>query len=256
MLFSLLMQSSRHRRSWCIAILAAEQSWQNIIDFKGICDNFYIAYHKSRSIEDTRQLNNRKMKFENSVVAIALASLIAPSSAFQPNGISFRAAQGQRQQTKRMVTAPEVEEETATAGSSEHESSGVKSLTMDIVKKMRFREVQKELERKELDTAGTFTDMRSRLKELVIDDVGTSESSGINEAERVIEEDALNKVSKSLCVGLMSRVRPIAEDTFLNCFMSENYANASILHVVIYRRFNQQVSLSKMILIQILNLTA
>jgi hypothetical protein len=190
------------------------------------------------------------MKFKNSVVAIALASLIAPSSAFQPNGISLRAAQGQ-QQIMSMVIAPEAVEETTTSESSD--SDGVKALTMDIVKKMRFREVQKELERKELDTGGTFKDMRSRLKELVTD-VETEESNETGEAVRVIEEDALNKVSKNLWfdVSLCS----IVEDTFSNCLISENYSNACVLHVVIYRRFNRQVSHFKMILIQILILTA
>jgi len=134
------------------------------------------------------------MKFDNSVVVIVLASLTTLSTAFQPNGVSFRAARGQ-QQIVRKVTAPEVEEETNTSGSSENDSTELKALTTDIVSKLRFREVQRELERRELDTSGTFTDMRTRLKELATTD--NKESSETDEDVRVIGEDALNNAFKA-----------------------------------------------------------
>ena len=133
------------------------------------------------------------MKFESSVVAIALASLATPSMAFQPSGTSIRALHGQ-QQTITRVTAPGVEEETKTSGSSSTESSELKALTLDIVSKLRFREVQKELELRELDTSGTFTDMKFRLKQLVTDE-DSNKSNDSSEDVRVIGEDELNKVS-------------------------------------------------------------
>lgn len=130
------------------------------------------------------------MKLESGVVAIALASFAVPSLAFQSNIVSFRSGQGQ-QQIVRMVIAPEVEEDTTASVSPQSDSTALKALTVDLVSKLRFREVQKELERRELDTSGTFTDMRTRLKQLATDDVNKEINE--NGADvRVIGEVALN----------------------------------------------------------------
>ena len=132
------------------------------------------------------------MKLESGVLAIVLASLAATSTSFQPNRVSIRTGPG-HQHVVRSVTAPEVAEEGTKAAESSH-SAELKALTTDIVSKLRFREVQKELELRELDTSGTFTDMRTRLKELATDD-GNTKINEIEEDVRVIGEDALNTVS-------------------------------------------------------------
>ena len=122
------------------------------------------------------------MKFESSVVALALASLAAQSTAFQPVGISSRPVQ----QVARMVTSSEVE----TVESTESGSAELKTLTVDIISKLRFREAVKELELRELDATGTLTDMRTRLRELVTSD----ETGNAGGDVRVIEEESLNNV--------------------------------------------------------------
>lgn len=126
------------------------------------------------------------MKFESSVVALALASLAAQSTAFQPVGVSSRAVQ----QVARRVASSEVETvETTETGSAE-----LKTLTTDIISKLRFREAVKELELRELDATGTLTDMRTRLRELVSDDETGNTKTG--DDVRVIEEESLNSVRK------------------------------------------------------------
>jgi len=120
-----------------------------------------------------------------------LASLAVTSTSFQPNRVSLRTGPGHHH-VVRSVTAPEVVEDgTKAAESSQNDSAELKALTTDIVSKLRFREVQKELELRELDTSGTFTDMRTRLKELATD-VGNTKINEIEEDVRVIGEDALN----------------------------------------------------------------
>jgi len=130
------------------------------------------------------------MKLKSSVVAIALASFAATSTAFQPGNVGFRSSKRQSQNV-RMETAPEVEAETDILVSSKNGSAELKTLTMDIISKLRFREVQRELERRDLDTSGTFTEMRTRLKNLAID---KSNKGNVKEEEpvRVIGEKALN----------------------------------------------------------------
>ena len=134
------------------------------------------------------------MKFDSKVVAIALASLVTPAMAFQPNVGSLRT-----QSVMKMVVSPEVEDDITTPPTSAptSTSTGIEMdhLTSDIVSKLRFREVQRELERRELDTSGTFTDMRTRLKELATDETKDEQTSDSSKDIRVIDGDVLNNVS-------------------------------------------------------------
>jgi len=70
-------------------------------------------------------------------------------------------------------------------------------LTKDLVSKLRFREVQRELELRDLDTSGTFTSMRTRLRQLATDgsEEENEQSKDSGKEIRVIGEDALNNVS-------------------------------------------------------------
>lgn len=130
------------------------------------------------------------MKIERSVVAIALASLATPSAAFQPNRVSFGTAE-RRQLVGRSISASEVEAETKSSpASSDKSSTELKGLTKDLISKLRFREVKSELERRDLGTTGTFTDMKTRLKEIAVDKV--EDISNVDDDVRVIGEDVLN----------------------------------------------------------------
>lgn len=127
------------------------------------------------------------MKFESSVVAIALASWAAQSTAFQSVGVPCYNRRGE-QLIKTRVAAPEVEAETKT---------DLSALTLDIISKLRFREAKEELERRALDTGGTLSDMRSRLRELVpVKEI--DQSNPADESVRVIDEEVLNSVRKNV----------------------------------------------------------
>jgi hypothetical protein len=142
------------------------------------------------------------MKFHPASVAAFVALFVNSSDAFCPNTAS---SCGKFQ--VKMSTA-EVEQEIAAksaattegAPSASHTYPGVEKLTVDIVKKLRFRQVQRELELRKLDTTGTFTDMRQRLQNLAT--VETTNGEHHHHAEqtkkedvRVIDEDTLNAVS-------------------------------------------------------------
>ncbi len=174
------------------------------------------------------------MKFESSVVAIALAtSWAAQSAAFQPIGVSTHKTRGE-QLIARKVAAPEIEEETET---------GMTTLTRDLVSKLRFREAKEELERRELDASGTLTDMRSRLRELAVDGE-TDQNSSANANVRVVDAEALNNVRKKFRFD--NPPFSLSSNSPDTCFFTSSF----------FRLSKTQVSLSRIIPIRILILTA
>jgi hypothetical protein len=69
----------------------------------------------------------------------------------------------------------------------------LESLTNDVISKLRFREAQSELEQRELDTSGTLSAMRDRLRQEAV-----QMSAATQKAEGdvvVMDEETLNKVS-------------------------------------------------------------
>jgi hypothetical protein len=100
---------------------------------------------------------------------------------------------------------------------------GIENLTIDIVAKLRFREVQRELEARQLDTSGTFTDMRQRLRHVAAVEVGEEPIASPKYTEsgniRLIDEESLNNVSfaywtkKELC-GLFSFLEKLMTASF------------------------------------------
>ena len=154
------------------------------------------------------------MKFDPVVVALVLALLVDPCKAFQvqvgrgstcgtispcsssslliplesvsPCSKTSRTSVDSKRPPTRLnvaVESTEVEEDVTT------------KLTHDIISKLRFREVQRELKRRELDTSGTFTDMRKRLRLLVPGNTEKEQNTESGTSVHVIGEDALNAVS-------------------------------------------------------------
>ena len=74
----------------------------------------------------------------------------------------------------------------------------MESLTNDLISKLRFREVQKELERRALDTGGTLSTMKNRLREaaMVGMNVPMPMDGSDGHATAVIDVDALDEVRK------------------------------------------------------------
>lgn len=70
--------------------------------------------------------------------------------------------------------------------------SKLDSLTSDLISKLRFREVQRELERRALDASGTLSAMKNRLRAATVGvkDPGTTEGST---KSRIIDTDAINE---------------------------------------------------------------
>ena len=65
-------------------------------------------------------------------------------------------------------------------------------LTNDLISKLRFREVQRELERRQLETSGTLSAMKNRLREATIGTIRLENMEDVRE----IDGDALDEVSK------------------------------------------------------------
>lgn len=136
------------------------------------------------------------MRFNSRAIAVVLAILVDPCLAFNPNGVSFQGQKVIRRSTTAARMSTEVDGDLET--SEKNSNAELDALTDDIVSKFRFREVKRELELRDLDTSGTFTSMRKRLRLVATED---SEEQGENksgkEDVRVIGESALNNVSKN-----------------------------------------------------------
>ena len=74
----------------------------------------------------------------------------------------------------------------------------VESLTNELISKLRFRAVRRELERRALDTGGTFSAMKNRLREAVLGLKPTSNSIGDEESTLKISRDVLDEVRTQL----------------------------------------------------------
>jgi hypothetical protein len=144
------------------------------------------------------------MRFDPKTIAVVLALLAVDSGlAFNPNGVSFQgkkqiAVTSRSSSSAVVVTrmSTEVDEDIDTKN--DNKKSQMIGLTKDLVSKLRFREVQRELELRDLDTSGTFTSMRTRLRQLATDGSEEEEQNkGQGKEIRVIGEDALNNVSET-----------------------------------------------------------
>ena len=151
------------------------------------------------------------MRFDPAVVAAVLALLVDPCSAFQgqvgresiygtPSSSAFPISlKGSSGYSKKGPTSGVARGSASTFSvaldSTEVDEDVTTKLTHDIISKLRFREVQRELERRELDTSGTFTDMRQRLRLLVPDKTEKEQPYETGTNAHVIGEDALNAVS-------------------------------------------------------------
>ena len=141
------------------------------------------------------------MRFDTKAIAVVLTLLaVDPGLAFNPNGVSFQGKQQlavtSRSSSSAVVVtrmSTEVDEDIDTKN--DNKKSQMKGLTKDLVSKLRFREVQKELELRDLDTSGTFTSMRTRLRQLATD--GEEHDYDKRKEIRVIGADALNNVSET-----------------------------------------------------------
>lgn len=166
------------------------------------------------------------MKFRPSAVAAILVLLIDSSWAFCPSHLQTLQPQKPRlkaRSTTVIIKSTGVEEASAPSSPSSGTADAateLENLTRDIVSKLRFREVLRELERREMDTSGTFTDMRQRLLHAAAaaGDVAdrSSEKNDGSDDVRVIDQEFLNAVSRQnssstgpfvalLCLLLISR---------------------------------------------------
>lgn len=134
---------------------------------------------------------------------------------------SFRATRVQ-EQIVRMSTAPKVEE--ITSATTVGDKTELDALTADIVSKLRFREVQRELERREIDTTGTFTTMRTRLMELATDGKKDDDVAG---DVHVISNDALNTAFKKTGISFQDDSDP---DFDFNSLLQEIYSLSEKVH--------------------------
>lgn len=94
------------------------------------------------------------MKYSNVVLWSILAVLGPSSYAFVPS---------------RMLCRPSLPALNSAIAMEAAADSNVESLSTDLISKLRFREVRRELERRSLDNTGTLTAMKDRLREAALD---------------------------------------------------------------------------------------
>ena len=78
------------------------------------------------------------------------------------------------------------------------EVSPIESLTHDIISKLQFREAQDKLEMLQLDTSGTLSAMRERLRGATVHK--GAESTPVEEEVPAIDEEKLNAVRRGLMI--------------------------------------------------------
>ena len=128
-----------------------------------------------------------KLKFHSSLVAGAVLLSVPTASAFTPgeyNGKSYSVILSTLSDTRESVDV--VRDQDATIGNPT-------SLSNDI-KKLKFREIQRQLEQRSLDTSGTLSAMKDRLRQ-ASSPMQEQTVAHVDPEERIIDEDALNKVS-------------------------------------------------------------
>lgn len=137
------------------------------------------------------------MKFQSSVVASFLLAVAAA-----PVAHAFVLPTNHGRDYRSSLQSSVVEEPTT--------SSKVESLTHDLISKLRFREVQRELEIRALDTSGTLSAMKNRLREAAVVVKEAMPMKGVDEETRVIDGDALDEVRN----GCMPSRRHLLCDEF------------------------------------------
>lgn len=121
------------------------------------------------------------MRFQPSTFAIL--SFLAASGSSEAFSSSFRNERGGRSAIYSTMAEP-------------MQTSPADTLTSDIISKLHFREAQRELERMQLDTSGTLTAMRNRLRDASLQrNAKNAEGDGV---VRAIDEEQLNQVSLGL----------------------------------------------------------
>lgn len=126
------------------------------------------------------------MRFSNLTVISLLAISNSFANAFVPNQQYGRNA-------LHVVRSAVVLEEKATETSTDGDT-----LSNIDISNLRYREVQRELERLNLDSTGTLSTMRSRLRDAVGSPASEIHSNTSDEVETT-NADQLNKVSKKCC---------------------------------------------------------
>ena len=147
------------------------------------------------------------MRFHGSAIAVFLAVGVGGANAFAPQ---IQQLQGPSSHLF-SVTAASPSDTSAVEESGQSSSAAMDALTTDIISKLRFRQVQKELELRELDTSGTLTDMKQRLRHIAIDGTTTTTTNGdVTQQETlIIDEDALNSVRDDFMI--------VPERTIFDC---------------------------------------
>jgi hypothetical protein len=137
-----------------------------------------ITYILSRyRTVDFERILDLEMRFQPSVLAILSVSALSQSSlAFSSSMRTGRNAQSSVYSTI-AESAP---------------TSPAEDLTNAIISKLHFREAQRELERLHLDTGGTLSAMRKRLRNAALHNY--AEDVNGDGKVRVIEEEKMNQV--------------------------------------------------------------
>jgi len=133
------------------------------------------------------------MRFHKSAIAVFVAVGVGGVHGFAP--------QQQRQVPSSSLFSTAAASPSSDASAVE-EGAGLSTmtdtLTTDLISKLRFRQVQKELELRELDTSGTLTDMKQRLRHAAVDGTTTTNGAVQQESETMaIDENALDSAFQS-----------------------------------------------------------
>ena len=133
------------------------------------------------------------MIFHKSAIAVFLGVGVAGVHGFAPQQQRHVPSSSSLYSTT--AASPSSDASTVEVEKGAGQSTVIDTLTTDLISKLRFRQVQEELERRELDTSGTLTDMKQRLRHVAVDGTTTTNGTAQQKSQTtVVDENALNSV--------------------------------------------------------------
>jgi hypothetical protein len=146
------------------------------------------------------------MRFHPTAIVSFLAVGVGSAHGFAPPQIQQGSLSSQLHSTAASLSTAD----TSSGGDGSQPSSTMSkmdTLTTDLISKLRFRQVQKELELRQLETKGTFTELKQRLKHVAVDGTATTSGTSTRNGDSgmmVIDDNALNSVRVTSYVACLS----------------------------------------------------
>ena len=140
------------------------------------------------------------MRFHKSAIAVFLAVGVGGVHGFAPR--QQRQVPSSSSSSLYSTTAASPSSDASAVEEGAGPSTMIDTLTIDLISNLRFRQVQKELELRELDTSGTLTDMKQRLRHVAVDGTTTTTNGAAEQESETMDVDSV-RAGWIMIIGLV-----------------------------------------------------